>query len=140
MDTKIPQSAMRQIHSAIDLLRNGGFEASITLAHAAENQLPTPKGQHLFTKLKAAYEALPEADKPSKHGLNDQANWLKHGEIGDRKRDEASITEDAAITYVTRAISKFVAVFGGMTPQMGAFRDWALERQMPTKDQGPSDS
>jgi hypothetical protein len=114
IETTIPMSAMRQIHAAIDLLQQSQFEAAITLAHAAENALPATDKPHLFTKLKAT----------GAQGLNDLPVWLKHG----NEYEGAIIQEHDVIEYITRSVSKYIAIYGGLTPRMGAFRDWAIER------------
>jgi hypothetical protein len=124
---KIQGAATQQIHDAVEHLYKGAFGSAVTLAHAAENQLGTPGPPHLFTRLKDAYEALPKDEKPEKHGLNNHAVWLKHGEVDGKQIDEMEITKDDAILYITRAISKFVAIRGGLTSEMASFRDWALK-------------
>jgi hypothetical protein len=130
---KIQGAATQQIHDAIGHLYKGALGSAVTLAHAAENQLGTPGPPHLFTRLKDAYEALPKDEKPEKHGLNNQTVWLKHGEVNGEKIDQMEITKDDAILYITRAISKFVAIRGGLTGEMASFRDWALKPETRQK-------
>jgi hypothetical protein len=130
---KIQGAAAFQIHDAIDCLYRGAFASAVTLAHAAENQLGTAGPPHLFTKLQNAYKALPRDAKPEKHGLNDKAVWLKHGQVNDKAVDEMEVTKDDAILYITRAISKFIAIRGGLTAEMMGFRDWAAKPENAPK-------
>lgn len=122
----IPQSALHQIHDAIDLLYESKIESAIVVAHAAEGKLPETGKPHLFHKLKAFAESLP--DEPGAKGQNDFVVWLKHGEVRNVKYENAVISETEAILSITRAISKYNAVFGGISPKMGEFVDWAIKR------------
>jgi hypothetical protein len=130
---KIQGSATLQIHDAIDCLYRGAFASAVTLAHAAENQLGKPGPPHLFTKLQDAYEALPKDKKPERHGLNDKAVWLKHGQVNDKPVEEMEVAKDDAIFYIARAVSKFIAVRGGLTAEMMVFRDWATKPENAPK-------
>jgi hypothetical protein len=127
IETTIERAASRQIYLAITLLHRSEFEAAITLAAAAEGMLPEPDKPYLFPKLKAWAETLPKEDAGAK-GLNDFAVWLKHGEVRHDKHAKAIVSELEAITMITRAISKFLAVYGGIAPQMAEFRDRVIKR------------
>jgi hypothetical protein len=116
---------MRQIHAAIDHLHKGDFECAITLSAAAEGMLPQTDKPHTFQKLKAFAASLPTNEK-----VNDIINWLKHGTTlkGGKRFETATITEVEMIGTITRAISKFAAVYDDKSPQMKGFIDWAAAR------------
>lgn len=127
LETSVSDSALRQIHVAIQLLQISELESAITLAAAAEGMMPATETPHLFSKLKLLADGLPVSE-PGAKGPNDYAVWLKHGEAVGKKFDRAVIAELEAIAMIARAVSKYSAVYGGITPQMGAFRDWAINR------------
>jgi hypothetical protein len=128
----IAQSTLHRIHDAIDLLYESKIESAIVLAHAAEGQLPETGKPHLFHKLKAFADSLP--DEPGAKGPNDFVVWLKHGEVRNVKYENAVISENEAILSVARAVSKYNAVSGGISPKMGEFVDWAIKRVQDSKD------
>jgi hypothetical protein len=130
LNTSISKSAMRQIHVAIELLHKSQFDSAVTLAAAADGMLPKTTKPTLFSKLKALADSLP-TDEPGAKGANDFSVWLKHG-AADKKGNEtgpetAVISKLEAVVMITRAVSHYNAVYGGLTPQMGAFRDYAIE-------------
>jgi hypothetical protein len=127
IETTTEQAARRQIHLAITLLHRSEFEGAITLAAAAEAMLPDPGRPYLFPKLKAWSETLPKEGSGAK-GLNDFSVWLKHGEVQPNKYAKATISELEVATTITRAISKYLAVYDGISPQMAEFRDSAIKR------------
>ena len=135
VETTIEQAARRQIYLAITLLHRSEFEAAMTLAAAAEGMLPKPQKPYLFPKLKAWAENLPE-EEPGAKGLNDFAVWLKHGEAQKDKYAKATISELEVVTMITRAISKYLAVYDGISPEMARFRDWAIERLQQSEKSG----
>jgi hypothetical protein len=135
IETTIEQAARRQIYLAITLLHRSEFEAAITLAAAAEGMLPKPEKPYLFPKLKAWAEDLPK-DEPGAKGANDFAVWLKHGELQGDKHAKATIPELEVVTMITRAISKYLAVYDGISPQMAQFRDWAIARLQESEKSG----
>jgi hypothetical protein len=111
-------SALRQIHAAIRLFHEDEYESSITLALAAESQLPHVAKPYLYDVLKARVSA-DEVDM-----FNDVKNWLKHI----RPPDEIEITDFEAAIALVRATSKFKAVFGESSPTMDDFADWIKQR------------
>ncbi len=129
----VPQSVLRQIHDAIDLLHASKLESAITLAHAAQGMLPKTDKPHLGHKLDALEKSIPEGE-PGARGANDFATWLKHGEVKNVRYEKAVISEPEAIVAITRAISKYIAIYGGLSPKMGEFRDWAITRLQAQKD------
>jgi hypothetical protein len=127
IETTIEQAARRQIHLAIAFLHRAEYEAAITLAAAAEGMLPDPGKPYLFPKLKAWAERFPK-EEPGAKGLNDFSVWLKHGEAKGDKYAKAAIPEIEVVTMITRAISKYLAVYEGISPEMAKFRDGAIKR------------
>jgi hypothetical protein len=121
-------AAMRQIHAAIEHLHRGDFECAITLGAAAEGMLPPTDKPHLFEKIKAL-RPKPSLNNAEADGANDMINWLKHGVGVDGKRvEKATISELEMMVTVTRAISKFAAIYDGLSPQMKGFTDWSIAR------------
>ena len=88
--------------------------------------MPATDKPHLFKTLKTWEESLPP-NIGGATGINDFINWTKHGE-NDTRPEKAKISELEVITTISRAISKFAAVYDGLSPQMAAFRDWAIAR------------
>ncbi len=109
-------AAQRQIHAAIAHYRKGDFECAITLASAAEGQIPEPnarKPSHLFGVLK---DYLNRTGEPTVD-FNYMANWLKHG----WGLDETDIADPDVTFWLNRAISKYRAVYGSGTDEMASF-------------------
>ena len=69
------------------------------------------------------------ADPSGATQVNAVANWTKHG-----THETASISEQDAIEVITRAISKFVAVYGAQSKEMKAFSEFAIERLQASKN------
>jgi hypothetical protein len=103
-------SALRQINAAIQHFREGELECAITLAAAAEGQLPEPGATYLFATMKRAVP-FSEFD----HNLF--INWLKHP----NEPDDITISGLEATLTLLRAISKFRAVYRHLSPEMKAF-------------------
>jgi hypothetical protein len=113
-------AAFNQIIGAIEHFEDGEYECAITLAGAAEGVLPNTEEPHLNQKLRAWFSQLvckTPADDP-----NAMINWLKHP----GGPATATISEAEVIGTIQRAISKFSAVHGGITPRMKKFTEWAL--------------
>ena len=103
--------------------RNGEFECAITLCSAAENQMPEPSdATHLFAVLKRASAENPPRDG-EKDDFNYAANWMKHR----NGAEEVEIEEWVVTMWLNRAISKYRAVYGSGTPEMGALFPWAVK-------------
>ena len=109
-------SALRQIIAAIAHLHNKQFECAITLAGAAEGQLPETTTQYLFRLLKKAV---------AQDELNLVRDWLKH-QSGPEK---ATISEFEVALMIARAIHKFVAVYKSSHPKFEEFEKWAVEKK-----------
>jgi hypothetical protein len=111
-------SALRQIHAAIKLFHEGEYESTITLALAAESQLPNDPGPYVYDWFKARIPS----DLLDK--FNDFRNWLKHV----REPDEIEVTDLDAAFALLRATTKFRAVFGERSPPMDEFADWIRQK------------
>ncbi len=73
-------------------------------------------------------ESLP-ADASGATNVNAITNWTKHG-----THESATISEQDVIEVVQRAISKFVAVYGGQSAEMKTFAKLAIERLQADKN------
>ena len=111
-------SALRQIEAAIKLFHVDEYESTITLALAAESQLPNDPGPYVYHWFKARVPA-DIIDR-----FNDFRNWLKHH----TGPDEIEITDLDAGFAILRATTKFRAVFGETSPTMDEFSDWIRQK------------
>jgi hypothetical protein len=111
-------SSLRQIHAAIRLSHEDEYESTITLALAAESQMPHVEVSYLYDVLKA------RVSPDEVEMFNDVRNWLKHI----RPPDQIEITNFDAALALVRAITKFKAVFKESSPMMNEFAGWI--RQM----------
>jgi hypothetical protein len=110
-------AAIQQIHAAIEHCQNGQLAPAITLGAAAEGSLPDTDKDHLIKRIndRGLFKEL---------DMNAVINWLKH----DTGQPAATLLELEAGATVMRAISKFAAVYNGVTPTMKTFPDWMVER------------
>jgi hypothetical protein len=108
IETSKQMASQRQIEAAILHHRNGAFECAITLAHAGENIASIPGIVSFFDRLK---EKMFDTD----HNLF--ANWLKHPS----GPNTATISELEVVAMIQRGISKYNAVYGGVTVNMQNF-------------------
>jgi hypothetical protein len=111
---------MRQIHQALRLFHEGEWESVITLALAAEEQLPETELPHVWSIVK---EKKPAASRL----FNETRNWLKHND-DDEKKDEHYISEFEAHVSLVRAVSKYHAAYGEETDEMGSFVEFSRAR------------
>jgi hypothetical protein len=58
-------------------------------------------------------------------------NWLKHSRFEGSEIESMRITEFVAVIALQRAISKFVAVYHGETPEMAKFMVWCRDHDYP---------
>ena len=108
------KAAQQQIDTAIRLLHEGQFTCSITLALAAEGQMPEGSEASVFRRMK---ELVP--DKIDE--FNKVRNWLKH----DRPPDQEAIYELEVIFAPLRATSKFWQTYRDTSVSMADFfRFW----------------
>jgi len=117
-------AAIQQIHASIEHCKNGQLAAAITLAAAAEGMIPATEKDHLIKRINdlGLFKQL---------DMNAVITWLKH----DTGQQSAEIQELEACATVMRAISKFAAVYDGITPQMKAFPEWMQQRGHFTREQ-----
>lgn len=113
VETTKQLSSLRQTKAAIAHLHKNELECAITLAAAAEGQLPETTVEHLFRLLR---RMAPQDD------FNLVINWLKHS-TGSEK---ATISEFEAVLTIARAIQKFVAVYKASCAEFKQFSDWAV--------------
>ena len=116
-------AAIQQIHAAIELCEKGQLAPATTLAAAAEGMLPVTEKDHLVKRINdlGLFKQL---------DMNAVITWLKH----DTDYQTVEIPELEAATTIMRAISKFAAVFDGITAPMKAFQTWMIERGHFTKE------
>jgi hypothetical protein len=127
IDTHMQLASMRQIHGAIEHVYRGEYECAITLASAAENMLIEPDAEYLRQKVKEIAQAEEIKAAGGATGPNDYAVWLRHGTFHGVKTEKATISAEESVAWVCRAISKFMTVYGELSPQMTSFRQWAKE-------------
>jgi hypothetical protein len=122
IDTDIRLAAMRQIHCAIEHLKEGHYEAAITLAAAAEGMLPDTEARHLRQAVKEMSKR-PDIQDEAGGSKNPNAciHWLKHGTVDGKHVEAITIPAEESMVIVSRAMTKFNAVYSDMTPQMAAF-------------------
>lgn len=113
VETTKQLSSMRQIQAAIVHLHKNEFECAITLAGAAEGQLPESAKEYMFRLLK---RMMPGEDH------NAFINWLKHS----TGPDKATISELEVVVAIARAIHKFVAVYEASCKEFEEFSVWAV--------------
>lgn len=123
-------SAQRQIEASILHLYSREYECAVTLALAAEDQIPEPDGIYLFKAIKGLV-----SDKRHFDLINDLRNWLKHY----KPPAEREISEFEAAVAAVRAVSKFFAAYGIETPIMERFVLWCVEKKLITQQVAPDD-
>ena len=112
------QAALQQIDMAIELFHRAKWACAITLALAAETQLPNSQKSSVESKLRLEF-----GDKFIDR-LNEPRNWLKHV----REPDEITLFEFDAVIAILRAISKFSAFYQEWSEDMAAFDAWYREK------------
>jgi hypothetical protein len=117
IDTTTRVASMRQIHAAIEHLERQDFECAITLAAAAEGMLPSTGDPFFHQKVRALAASLPK-DAEGATGPNDVITWLKHGTYKGEKCESATIDYFECVVTIWRAISKFIATYDDISPQM----------------------
>lgn len=113
------QASLRQLHAAIDHLRDGEYECAITLAGAAEGQLAGVRKVDFWSVLKfVATEGQPNL-KAVISELNETRDWLKHPTP--QLDDSRYLHMDEAWIACLRAAMQFVSVFEQQSPKMNRF-------------------
>jgi hypothetical protein len=85
IDTNIRLAAMRQLHCAIERLKEGHYEAAITLAAGAEGMLPETAARHLRPAVKKMSKQPNIQQAGGSTDPNAIINWLKHANIDDQR-------------------------------------------------------
>jgi hypothetical protein len=115
VETTKQLAALRQIKASIIHFHKREYEAAITLAGAAEGQIPEPTMTYLFRLLK-------------RHMSSDEANayihWMKH----QSGADKASIPDFEVVLTISRAIHKFVGAYKASCDEFEEFSAWAVEK------------
>jgi hypothetical protein len=122
IDTNIRLAAMRQLHCAIEHLKEGHYEAAITLGAAAEGMLPETDARHLRPAVKKMSREPNVQQAGGSTDPNAIINWLKHGTIDGQRVEALTIPAEESMIVVCRAVTKFNAIYNDMTPQMAAFQ------------------
>jgi hypothetical protein len=112
------EAARQQIDMAIRLFRERQFACSITLAMAADGQMPEGDEPSVSARIKGL-----ATDK--EQNFNTVANWLKHH----RPPNELPIYELDAVLALMRATSKFRQAYRDWSPMMQAFDRWWRRRR-----------
>ena len=111
------QAAVEQIEMAIRLFASKDFACSITLALAAEAQMPKTDDPHVYGRLRAVLS------KKVADEFNEVRDWLKH--FNDDMPEEKDIFAFEVVIALIRATTKFYAVYKDTTPQFETFGAWA---------------
>jgi hypothetical protein len=119
-------AALRQIQASLAHFEADDFECSVTLALAAESQLPEATGTYLIKVLKEKISSQTDFNI-----LNDLRNWLKHP----KEPNERDISEFEVAVALVRAISKYFAAFNEETPEMRAFIEWCVLKKLILRDE-----
>jgi hypothetical protein len=109
---------IRMLEAAIKLFHEDEYESTITLALAAEGQLPNDPGPYFYSWFKERITADLLAP------FNHFRNWLKHH----TGPDEIEITELDAGFAILRATTKYKAIFKESSPAMDEFSDWVRQK------------
>jgi len=109
---------MTQIDTAIEMFYRRNWGCAITLALAAETQIPNPETTFVTSKLRSVYGAE-FIDR-----LNEPRNWLKHPS----GPDTATLLEMDAFIAILRSISKFSSQYRAWSEPMAKFDAWFKER------------
>ncbi len=114
VETTKQKAAMRQACAAIAHFHKGNFECAITLAGAAEGQVPSSDPLYLFKLIRQKF---------SGDETNVYINWMKHSS----GPDAATITEQEVVVTIIRAIQKFVAAYEAGCNDFNDFSAWCIE-------------
>jgi len=104
---------MRQACAAIAHFHKGEYECAITLAGAAEGQVPSSDPLYFFKLIRRKF---------SGDETNLYINWMKHGS----GPDTATISEQEVVVTIIRAIQKFVAAYEASCKEFNDFSDWCI--------------
>jgi hypothetical protein len=127
IDTNIRLAPMRQLHFAIERLKEGHYKAAITLAAGAEGMLPETAARHLRPAVKKMSKQPNIQQAGGSTDPNAIINWLKHANVDDQCVEEITIPAEESMVVVCRAMTKFHAGYNDMTPQMVVFHRIATQ-------------
>lgn len=129
-------ASLRQLHAAIEHLRNGDYECAVTLAAAAEGQL-AGRGKRDFWQLMKIVAFQGRTDRKAVISeLNETRDWLKHPTR--QLKDYRYIHADDAWIACLRAAMQFVSVFEQQSSRMEHFFKRAEKLDYIEKDTRPS--
>lgn len=110
------QASLRQLHAAIEHLRNGDYECAVTLAGAAEGQL-AGRGERDFWQIMKIVAFQGRTDRKAVIAeLNETRDWLKHPTR--QLKDYHYIHADDAWIACLRAAMQFVSAFKQQSTKM----------------------
>ena len=110
------QASLRQLHAALDHLRDGGYESAITLAGAAEGQLSGRVEVDFWLLFKLVVREERSDLKTVISEFNETRDWLKHPT---KQLSEARyLHADEAWIACLRAAMQFVSVFRQQSSKM----------------------
>jgi hypothetical protein len=110
---------MRQIHCAIEHLKEGHYEAAITLAARPKACCLKLKRGIYVKPLRRCRNAW--TSRRSSKNPNACIHWLKHGTVDGKRVEAITIPAEETMVIVCRAMTKFNALYSDMSPQMVAF-------------------
>jgi hypothetical protein len=102
------------IDMAIEMIHRRQWACAVTLALAAETQMPDSERPYVSSALRSQYGS------EFIDNLNEPRNWLKHA----KAPDAVAIYEMEAVMAILRAISKFESLYGAWSENMAAFDAW----------------
>lgn len=125
MDLDKKTAALIQIETAIGCFRNGNYIATITLCGAAESCLPKTQNASWFDETKELLSSIAPQHFKVKDWIfvmNLERDWLKHHNT--EQQNIISIDKTSSNVWITRALTKFVSVFGEGDLSMIANEEW----------------
>jgi hypothetical protein len=103
---------------AIEMFHRRKWTCAITLALAAETQMPDPEKPFVSSELRSKY-GIDFIDQ-----LNEPRNWLKHA----KDHDTVELYEMDALMALLRAISKFTSLYDAWSEEMAKFDEWVKSK------------
>lgn len=119
----------RQIDMAIRLFDEREYACAITLALAAEDQLPEPSNNRAYL-----LGIMRSTGTTNQVDVNKIRNWLKH----DKSPDEVGISEFDVFISILRATTKYAAVHGENTDTVKKFYRWVKQERFDDLKFAPS--
>lgn len=119
------EAAAHQIEAAIEAFRRGDYVSTITLCGAAESCVPPTDKQHWFDETKQMLSKVGGGSPPENKlvtMMNKERDWLKHNDKGHAQTIE--ISQETANIWITRALTKYVAVYDSHNLQSLSREEW----------------